>query len=463
MSFHTLKYLRDLELLKNDWSVPNLDSVPEDELREKLDYYREYRERKIKYDIDELKLRENDIALLPSSISASNAAYHIIPLTLYAKRIFVNDPLFEFAFKASAMSDTFASATGMKRNNLIDRTMMQNKLLYFSYLRPLIETGIIATLPISHQHEPKEHIPVYFSPDNFKSNFPSHVYNYIHREAVINQVQVAGESLVIMDTKCLNPCTSIEVGFKNDSRLGGMLHFLANVNEAKEIDSDDIYSYMKISQSFDKTPPAENKFRTWVEHSINRSAIRRLIAIEKEISLARLLNARYMTESKFEAKLLSKNLQVSEVDEKPTSIINFIKTSLPQFPPISPDQLAILRCKHEDSFTRFRVALEEAAEDARQLTPKDNLDRECQRIFRNRIHKPAKELASEIRKAWRELAYSGMITTGTILMAISSNPLPLCLLLGSGAYTVGEALKNIDKLWSFNKNPLFFYARLNNT
>jgi hypothetical protein len=128
-----IELLITLELLDRNNRPSNLDRRDDDWIRSRLDYYFKTRSRSADAETQSNCHKRKGIMALVSSISVRNAVMPLLPLFLLYDHLVTDDPLFRAATPEHEHTVAQKQALGVAQpHKPIERTMIANRLLYFS-------------------------------------------------------------------------------------------------------------------------------------------------------------------------------------------------------------------------------------------------------------------------------------------------------------------------------------------
>jgi hypothetical protein len=459
VSVRALEALQVIELLHKNDSAVDLSKLDPVILQRKLDYYRTDRLRNADRDaVDSLQV-DRDLASLVSSVSARNSLELLLPLGFLYNRVYTNDPLFRLGAPTHEYTKAQNLSMGWEAETALDPSAVGNALRYFERLAPLVRSGVVTVLPLEELHAPPEEIPVFYSPDCFRSEVPAHIHDFVHRRAIVRELGTVPDQrgFVIYDHAPPTPTRGIAVTFADDFDPFGMQIYLLSQMEVL----DRAKHHFRFSQKLDwNDPPDKATFDAWVYQSINRTIINRIQSVAREIGVSQRINATYLTESKFEAELCGCPYQLSAPGRERLDAVNFLNANFPYLKIDSAATLARLRGDNAPLFERWQRTLLAAAE---QLNGCDqDFDYRAQQLFEKEIRPQVDELRRALTKAGGQVGGAALLTAGTIGMALLSNAaLPFAAVLGLGALTVGGyALPTVTEYLSKRNGPAFLWSKL---
>ena len=457
MSIHALEVLRDLELLDKHDRVTDLSKLDQEVIQRKL---REY-ESSGQADIERIT-NTHDLGAVISSISASNTVIPLLPSCFVYNRVYTNDPLLKIARTPDHMTTVQMRSLGMNPNININIASLHNKLKYFEMLAPLIRLGCITVLPLYSLHRRKSEgpVPIYYSEDWFRSEVPDQIHNFVHERAVIKEVRPGsnGKGIEVLDRYPDSPTRGIAVQFSGDESVTGLSFY--NLYEQRLIEKAEDGDH-RFAQILDwDNPPSEEHFKAWVYQSVNRTIIDRINCISREMIIANHLNASYLTESEFEARLCGLSYENTKSDDLYTSSVNFLTANAPYLRLDNPALLAKFRSEKAEEFERWQQSLLYVTRELNGI--QDNFEAKSKALFEGEIRPQIEEMKKELLSMSSGVGGGVLVTAGTIAMALLASPsLPLASVLGLGVVIFsGMSLPSVSQYLSNHSGPAYIWKKL---
>jgi hypothetical protein len=305
MSKSTLKRLQAISFLTKDNSVADLQRIPPSEIAGRLRYYHEQRTQSADQEAAEIVSSQLRDSAFLSSVSAANAVMALGPKLLVHQALIVDDPLFDFAAPTHEHTKVARESMGMSSDDGVDLAKLHNKLLYFSELAPLIEAGFLHTIPVSLLHTGPDVIPVNAPKNLYRERVPADAVDFVFDSVLVRPMERTPEGIIILDEPNHRRCRQISITFKDDDAAShaSFYHFREVKFHGENPDGP-----LKVSwKAWCDDPLDEAQYAIWEEQVINQTVGARLDAVAKEMRLAQVLGAPYLTESNFEAELLSRS------------------------------------------------------------------------------------------------------------------------------------------------------------
>jgi hypothetical protein len=461
MSKAAIEALKVTELLdKNGKAVP-LEGIEPIELQKRIDYYRDTRTRFAEADATKSIPEKRDLSALVSSVSASNAVVPLLPSCFVYNRLYTNDPLIRFARNPNQIAEAYSESLGFASEGIVDTKRIANKLQYFERLAPLIDLGFITVLPLDELHAPPvDGIPMFYSEDWFRSDVPSHIHDYIHKNAIVREVMPGpdGKGLVVLNDAPKTPTRGVCIEFQNDYTVNGSAFYLLHKMEVIERLNDGHY---RFAQHLDwNDPPDKPHYDAWVYQSINKTVIARIESIARELGVSQQLQSSYLTESGFEAAICSMSSESKPRNDQSTNAVNFLNANAEFLKLDDPLILARLRTDHAKIFERWQLSLLYICDELSGVG--DSFETQAKQLFEKEVQPQLDELKAALIKLGGEIGGASLLTAGTIGMALLSNTaLPFAAVLGLGATAAGgRAIPSVADYASKRRGPSFIWNKL---
>ena len=458
MSKQCLSLLQQLGLFSKKEKVVDLSLFDEKTISTMMQYYCHQRFRNLDFELSEIKVKDKFCGFMSSQSTSINLSTITSSLLIY-NHLVIDDFLFREIVPESEQSISQKSAMGIPAKKTFDRKSIKKKLHILKDFIPFIESGFLTILPISKLHMPSEKIPFFYSEDNFRSDIPSNIHDFIHKKAIINPIKVHEKSgnLMVSTQPACKPCNAINVSFSDDNNpLEGMIYFYTELEELATDHDGGRYVGIKWSPNLQ----LEKKiFDVWVYQSINRAIIKKLKRLVSENMIARTINHSYITESYFEAELMAQSGFNSE--SSLSNALNFLEANDTLIKLESPKLALSFREKHSSAFERFRISLLEIADKLVGIPP-DKFQDKAERLYITEILPQI----DEIQKKLKDISLSGakgtFVSLGSVALAVATgSSIPLIPgLLYSLHGALSETLPAISDYLHMKKRPEFIWMKL---
>ena len=185
MSRMALELLKTVGLLDQRSRPADLTRFDDGQLRSILEYYTKKRREQAASEVEQNAMPESALAAYISKLSAANTARSLLPSFLVYSRVFTSDPLVADWGGEPQQSMVLKQAIGAKAPDSLNRDKIRRSLDYFSSLSEVMKEAILVCLPTDAPQVQEDGTPIYYSPDRFRAQVPSHIHDFVHRQAVV--------------------------------------------------------------------------------------------------------------------------------------------------------------------------------------------------------------------------------------------------------------------------------------
>lgn len=459
MSKQVLDLLRAISFLEKDDSVPKLAAIPQDEIAKRLAYFYQSRKEGSKNELTKLFQAQLKNSALISGLSAANEVVPLCSKLLVCESVVVGDPLFDFAAPINEMSKVEQQGLGIRRRGLVGIAQLTETLSHYSALAPLIEAGFVHVIPLGLLHEAPEQIPLNFPQNRYRELVPPDAVEFVRQSVIVRPLErTAQHGLVALNEPNTRLKRHVCITFRGDeaAKLCSFYHFREfNIHKVNEEDRTVEFSYEVWSDE----PLEKKQYDIWIEQSINQTIGARLEAISKEMRLADALNAPYLTESTFEAELLSRSGQTTNGNA--TGAINFLAANQHLLNLEDPTLIFQIRAEQSALLERFRHSLGAISEELKGLDS-DEFNRRAQQLFEKEVQPQINEVNVAILKVQGSAEKGLLLTAGALTLALLSGVYLSfgAILVLAAAGVAGEALPSIGHYQHLRKQPQFIWHKL---
>jgi hypothetical protein len=394
-----------------------------------------------------------------TSTSFKNDLDTLLPSALVYEKVFADDPLLHESDRTNIVSHENGSV--MEAAKALDREAIGTNISYLLELAPLISNGIVSVLPISRQHVADKRIPILFSEDNFDSDIPPHIRSFVYESARISEVVRSDIGLLILPTGPEKPVRTIAVHFDQDHfTRPGKVFFLSQVTPTGHADGK-----IFVEQDFDPSIPiSQTEFETWLRNATNTAVLARLEDASFEMGVADLLNAVYLTDSGFEAKLFALSSATNlPVDSRATAT-NFLNANAGFLDISSAAQIANVRTGNPVLFEKFQASLLHVASELTGLD--EGFEDKARQIFVKEIEPQVQAVNTQLSKARINSVASALVATSAFSLALLKLPdLPLAVALAAHAAAalaggVAGTLPGLGERQLSKRTPAYIWAQI---
>jgi hypothetical protein len=462
MSVQSLELLKIVGLLDKAGNPCDLSQFDDATLEGILDYYIQKSTEGLEKAILHDRITEGRVSALRSSLSCTNSVPALLPSTFIFERVFAEDPLFECCERPNELAAADMQQLGMPVRRQLNRARIVDGLAHVSQLAPLIRDRVVSLLPISHLHRPPKDIPIFYSEDQFESNVPEHIKEFVRQSVRVHELMPLPDgSLAILNDPPSSPTRGIAIEFDDDHLVSHHPIYLLHSAWLNKAESGEIVIRQVLDWS-DK--PSQEQFGIWIKQSINKTVLNRLADIASEISLANSLNATYQTDSSFESQLVGLSAEMCVADPSLEKAVNFLDANAPFLNLDSPDVVAALRRDNAKLFARWQQTLFAVIA---ELNEDDiNFEAKARRLYVKEIEPQI----TDLRNACAKLPFSastgaiaGLMTVGMALLKSSGLPFSAYLgILGGGPVlgAIAGMLPAVADIRQKQRGPAFIWSRV---
>lgn len=441
MSKIAIDLLIEAGLLTSYGKAVNINKLSMDEVSQRIKQYNSARISVIESEINSYSTT-NKLNALFSSSSTRNDMPNILSSCLVYDSIILNDPL------VTSSSD-------------INLVRISNGLRFFEWAFELIKSEFILIIPISYINKPNNNVPILTSEDCFQSSIPREIHDFIHENKIITSVKgnKDGSMIFLDEDASVNRRTLLKVGFKNDYwRLGVGIFKHQTLKNCTEND-DGTFSCERVWYPNKKLD--FDKFNLWSYQSVNQAMMSRLNNIYNETYIAEKLGHTYVTESNFEAKLLS--MSGLNDSEKKHSSARFLDANHSNIQIDRPETIIELRDKYSSAFERFNFSLQSISDELSNVSDEE-FDDKAKKLFHKEIMPQIDEIRSNAN-AFSGASTKGFLATMTgfsIAIATGSTvPIIPSLLIGLGG-AMAETIPLLSNISNNKKKPSYIWHKIAN-
>lgn len=397
MSKKAIEFLFECDLLKSNGDIVDLSKCTNSDISRRIIKYNQLRKDYANYEIETYQYNEKLSAQYSVGSSRFDTKKSLSSLLVY-DRIVLNDPL-------------------VSSRNSISLEDLNLGVRFFSELYHLIKNDLVFVYPIEYLDKPDNEVPLWFSEDSFKSSILPLVHDFAHENAVLKSVfrNEKGEMLISSEDAYVKKRTALNVDFKDDTLYSGVSLFLFKTIE-DAVTGDD--GFLRMKQVWDPQGilPKE-KFEAWSYQAVNQAIIARIKTIGNQSLLASKIGSTYITESKFESKLLS--LAKCENAEEISPCVQFLNLNDRFVNVDSPYTLIKIRKKHRVAFDRFNESLIAISCELSGTSPEE-FARKSKILFQKEILPQVDEVKRLVDQMSSSILKGSLLSLGTIAFGITT-------------------------------------------
>ena len=419
--------------------------ISEADLRRHLRDYREFTLKNLSSLHNEVKSDSSHLKILapPSEVSIDL----LTNLAFYVQQFLLRDPLFPFTVEPDEIdrvTDKFFNWS----ERCLNRESLVRAINYLRLLQPFVAADYVKILPVSYLRERPANVPIFFDRDNFANVLPQDTMKFIHDCAIV-------ESMVKLEgggwrtDGGLYPCRFIHVTFRDHGSSVGMAFQLTN-QEILSVSEED--RTMEVLVTVPGSPPDPDMFRTWVDHSINRTALNLYDELMAHSMLAAEYRAAYVTDSLFSFELLQRSVR-SESSIPVDTVNQLLRLNIPFLDGVRPVDLMKVRQEEGEAFETFRLALEREVRTIRLEKDPEVANQLVENALHELCEVQIQEVSRKIAQLKTRSFVGATLLAGSLVTAIQASGLgiPAIALAAVEGYRTYKEYQQ-----SVRENPAFF-------
>jgi hypothetical protein len=435
----TESFLFDDSLLQDQFS-----SVPEDEILNELERYREYC-------LSVASELEQEALSNTSNLKLFSGIRHVAPSLLkqtafYVEQHILYDPLFELTQGSSDNDKAMDSLFGLKRSSF-DKSRLSKVVAYLKSLTPMVAANYVKLLPTGYFFEPPKHIPFRHSATGFADVLPEPIMKFFRDNSIVESIKIVDGRMRIDGSFELG--RGINVRFK-DHAFEDARPYLLPQEHVLSVNEEE--GSVKSVLVMPDTPPDQATFDRWVFQSINQTAEHFYRRILLENTFADNFGASYLSNSPLVFRLLEQILPVE--DSIQTNTVNaLLKMELPFLDQVNVETLMRVRVGEGEAFQSFRHELDKQLRDLRLVEDPETLKIKAQNVVHELSEVQVHQINQKVAYLKKRIFTEAAIVTGGLLGAVQSGgfTLPLSLLAAFQGY---KSLAEYQR--QKGENPAFF-------
>ena len=354
MANYAYDYLNDSLLLDSSLLTQMYQGVSDATLEKELLNYREYCIKVLPQVRKTIKEKNGKFSCMMTD--TMSLISHLKQAALYLEEAVVVDPLFALTDFRTPETEAITAFIGVVPAPKIDRKKIAEAAFRLIELCPLVVGGYVKLYP-EIELERGSKIPLLYSEFGFDDCLPSSILEQYKRNADVRSIEIEHDRMLIMED--LYPCRNISIHFKGMEDGLSMGYSLSHT-EFKQTDKDNEFTLI-LNRSL--KVPSDETFNAWIKQSINQTARKHYIDLNKRIILCESLGCMFGTEHLFESNLLNMNLGSRDIEANTLNCT--LNMNVPFLEHISSSDLMYIRNSDGEAFQSFRSELEKGLRIAR--------------------------------------------------------------------------------------------------
>jgi hypothetical protein len=347
-------------------------------------------------------------------------------LAIYARRIYIHDPILTMVQKWQYLDSTvplIIQSPDRKDRTAQFRDELADEIAKLMSLRPLVDAGIVHITPselIQFTKAPNALYTNDFYGIDKASNdalgghgtiqdFSPEIEKYCLENLQIMPAKYVDNEPRILFDKQLSPCNMIAIVFPKD-----IVKFYHLFNVYPDPDGDD--DHPTIHMHFDTSgiqPVNPEMFKNWVSGSKYEFLNDILSRLENDLILAAMAQAKFTTNLKTSRALASLSLSHDPITSSEKVMSALLQFELPFFERADFRSIAKAR-QNEAAFADFTVALDKAFDEIEALPRTADFQVRVEEIYRDLLLSPLANISRQMKILKRNLFLDAMILVGSL-------------------------------------------------
>lgn len=372
-------------------------------------------------------------------------------IAMYVDCVIVQDPLYEYIenIEKSEVANVLININQEK----ISRDSLAKKIKYMKDCTPMVASRYIKFYPLSFIKDGGK-IPIFYDDNNFRNMIPDDIYNFFYSNVDVRNVVLENGTARVYLERPLEIGDCIAVRFGNDTAERPGVFTYKGITHIPEKDTEKgLCVRIDTPQKID-----EREFRYWVENTINRSAINRLIYLNEEIDKSNKLGCTLLTTSDFNRQLLDVTTKQNSLRDELLKLS--LNLSLPVFENASIIELMNIRDNYAESCKNFRVALNKRLLSVRSLTDEQAIQKAIEDIRYEFTEVQVHDIEKEHRKILKSFGIDAMLLSASLISSFFVGNLSFPSAALSAAKLAGDYKKysndivenNAYLFWKLSRN-----------
>ncbi|WP_044418986.1 hypothetical protein [Halarcobacter anaerophilus] len=439
-------FLYDDRFIENKYSL-----VTDTEIENEFIKYRDYILKNINKLYEEITLYADQIKIF--NVDKLVDFKKIRQMSFYLDQVIISDPLFKLCTPSNLNQDVFSEYLGITKDNSLNREELIRVINNFKDAETLVEATFLKFFPTSYFFEPKSDIPLLHSETQFSDVLPKNIMDLYSENADLRTFKKNGPYLTV--NKNFERDRTLEVLFKGDDTIFQNMY---NLFEQEIISFDEKTNIAKIGMVLPDTVPSKESFESWVNQSINQSAISHFKKISLDINLSTQLKSQYITTSSFVDTILKNqfNLKPDMKSNMTNLMLNF---DLNFFEDIDIKELMAIRKNDGEEFEVFRRELEKQLRDIKNEKDSSIIQSKIQDVKHELEEVQLASINSKIKKIKRKSSIDFVIGTASLGASFATGGLSIfatLISLFNGYKTYNEYQDDVKE------NPSYFLWKIKN-
>lgn len=383
--------------------------------------------------------------------SVENQSINYLTQTaLYLDQFIIQDPLHLLHVNQTTESKMLGKHVGYSPVE-IDKVRIAETCRYLKEITPMIASNHVKLFPIQEYTKKRWNGGLNLPVNNYKGILPEQVENFFFENVKLNNLKSNGNGEFYLNLKDqFDISRAIHVSFGKDNIHNGNMYHLTTM-EFSPIDEN---NNVTMRSYLPDHPPSKEEFETWVNQSINSSAINVYTTTAKEVELGVKLGATFLTDNSLKSDLLRINGGEPENSIEKFSLETFLNYEIPFIDRIDMQSLMDLKEKSGDEFANFRIELQKNLRELRSLNDVQAMKEKIESMYHEFYVVQVNNVNQKMDHLKKQMGATAVISLASLIPAVATNGLSLFGLLVAGAKGYSDYNKYYEKV---KTNPSFLF------
>ena len=370
--------------------------------------------------------------IYPDSRAAPLPLVTIQQLAIYARRIYVHDPLLDMVYQWQHLDFTMplvAKYPDRSKRVAYFQAELTSTIERLLLLQPLIEAGIVhlaSTELVQSRKQPGElYLDDLYGPESTRGDelgsyktiqdLPPEIRKYCEASLMVWPAQLINGDPVLLASEPLTPRNMIAVQFPGDLPKYYQL-FHIDVPPTPDTSSEDNSSrrFVMFFDTKNRQPTDPRTFQNWVEGLKYERVSEILSWLQHDLIMASLARAKFITSLKSSRDLASLSLDVEPVGTSENTIAALLQFELPFFE--NADFASIVKArKNEAAFAEFATAMDKAFSEIEALPYSQEFQNRVNQIYRDLLIAPLSNIERQMNILKRNLFIDAAVLLGSLV------------------------------------------------
>ncbi len=352
-------------------------------------------------------------------------------LAIYARRIYLHDPLLNLAYEWQQLDHNMPLLVKYKTRE--ERTeyfkrKLDTEIEELLKLEPLVEAGIIHVAPTEltlFKRDPKDlYIDDFYGSSTLMddatgrrktiADLSPQLKKYCEEKLVVFPAAFVNEEPTILDGEGFFPRNMIATGFADDPSVHKWYQLFDILPTGKT--SSDEKAGMNVQMYFDaqhKKTVDPGMFKNWVEGSKYKTVEEILDRLQNDVVLSAMAGAKFITDFPSSRDIALIDLNPASPTSSSKVVTALLKFDLPYFDRVDFSSIAKAR-QDEVAFEEFRIALDKAFREIDSLPQTQEFQNRVSEVYDDLLIAPIANIQRQMKILQRNLFLSAAILLGSL-------------------------------------------------